>query len=81
MKKLQPPLKKVTPSFPATSLSKLRSCQGPPSRKFGRRLNPHPLQQKVGVHTLVAEAVANSRPMTVETITDVRSNKENNRIK
>ena len=28
-----------------------------------------------------AEAAVNSRPMTVETITDVRSNKENNRIK
>ena len=28
-----------------------------------------------------AEAVLNSRPMTVETITDVRRNKENNRIK
>ena len=28
--KIATPLKKVTPSFPATPLSKLRSCQAPP---------------------------------------------------
>ena len=38
--KIATPLKKVTPSFPATSLSKLRSCQAPPFWKFGRRFNP-----------------------------------------
>ena len=41
--KLQPPspLKKVTPSFPAAPLWKLRSCQAPHSfRKFGLRFNP-----------------------------------------
>ena len=36
------PLEKVSPSFPATALSKLRSCQAPPFWKFGRRLNPPP---------------------------------------
>ena len=42
MWKLQPPpLKKVTSSFPATPLWKLRSCQTPPPFwKFGWRLNP-----------------------------------------
>ena len=33
-------MKNGTLSFPATSLSKLRSCQVTPFRKIGRRLNP-----------------------------------------
>ena len=55
--KLQPPLKKVTPSFPATPLSKLRSCQAPLFENLvvGSTLPPS-LQQKGGggVHTMKA---------------------------
>ena len=43
-----PPLKKVTPSFPATPYSKLRSCQAPPLWKFGRRFKPPPPPQQKG---------------------------------
>ena len=55
--KIATPLKKVTPSFPATFLSKLRSCQTPLFWKFGRRFNPPPAERGVGVgvHTIICE--------------------------
>ena len=51
--KLQPPLKKVTPSFPATPLLKLRSCQVPSlfENLVGGSIPPTP-KQKGRVHTM-----------------------------
>ena len=54
---MQHSLKKVTPSFPPNSISKLRSCQAPPFWKFGWRFTPPPPcppacphSRKEGVH-------------------------------
>ena len=45
-----PRLKKVTPSFPATPLYRLRCCQAPPFWKFGWRLNPPPAEMRGCAH-------------------------------
>ena len=54
MWQLQPPLKKVTPSFPATLLQKLRSCPAIPFWKFGWRFKPLPPLLERGGCTLWA---------------------------
>ena len=55
VKKLQHPLKKVTPFYPATPSQNWDPAQSPPPfQKFGRRLNPppppHPAEK--GVHNM-----------------------------
>ena len=59
--KLKSPLeKKVTPSFPATPLSKLKSSQVSPFWKFGRKFNPSS-RKEGGVHTMVLICQENGR--------------------
>ena len=53
---MQPlPLKKVAPSFPATPLSKLRSCQAPRFWKFDRMFNRPSIKGGGGVYTTCIE--------------------------
>ena len=49
------PLKKFTPYFPATPLSKLKFCQAPLFWKFGTRVNPPSPPGETGVHTMLQE--------------------------